>query len=378
MKPTLRARPGFSLGLAMFALVLLGALAAGILFATSQQYKLGANTLTQSRALSAAEFGQYSAYSGWDRAWNMLPTGSTVTRNYASGDGSMSTVRVTKLNQNVFYLDAVGTAGSGGDWDARRRTGLLVRLFVPSFTAPGALTTRGLVRIGGSTTLIGRDTSFAGWDCPAAGGAVAGAAVPSLSNLTLGGTCSGFTCLQGSPLVAITPIAADTNTYFDYGDTDWNEMVAAADKQVVGTLTGVNPVLNGTTCDYARTTNWGDSRRLSPRGACESYFPVVYAPGDLTINGTQGQGILLVNGNLNIQGGFEFYGQVIVRGAMKLTGTGNKLNGSVMAASIIDSTAITTASGNSTIRYSRCAINAAARSSATPTPVLQRAWSERF
>ena len=88
--------------------------------------------------------------------------------------------------------------------------------------------------------------------------------------------------------------------------------------------------------------------------------------------------MLLVNGNLSIQGGFVFFGQVIVRGTVKLTGTGNHIYGGVMAANVVDSTDASKLSGNSSIHYSRCAVTSAFVSTALGTRAPQRSWVELF
>src|SRR2546426_8767189 len=46
-------------------------------------------------------------------------------------------------------------------------------------------------------------------------------------------------------------------------------------------------------------------------------FPIVHLTGTSTINGVQGQGILLVDGDLNIQGGFQWFGVTIIKGSLK-------------------------------------------------------------
>ena len=98
----------------------------------------------------------------------------------------------------------------------------------------------------------------------------------------------------------------------------------------------------------------------------------------MSINGDLGQGVLLVNGNLNIQGGFVFYGQIIARGTVKLTGTGNHVYGGVMAANVIDSTSSSQLSGNSSIHYSKCALTSVFINSSTATRAPQRSWIELF
>ena len=374
-----RNRKGMALGLVLIAITVISVLIVGAYYANVQEYRLGANGLTQNRAMTAAEYGHGFVYQNWNRAWNSYKAGTTFVRGYVPGDGSLDSVRITKLNNLSYLVVSEGKSGIGPHGGARRRAGLLVRLSVPQVNILGAITTKGTVKIGGSTSINGRDTSFAGWNCPPAGAAVAGAAVPSFTNLSYGGTCAGGSCIQGSPVVSITAAAADSNTYFSYGGIKWADLVAMADKTVSGTLTGVGPSLVAGACKTSDNKNWGDpARNVLLPGACENYFPVIYAPGDVSINGNVGQGILLVNGNLSIQGGFNFYGPVISRGTVKLTGTGNHINGSVLAANVVDSTSTSLLSGNSAIQFSRCANNVALQRTALPAKAPQRSWSELF
>lgn len=379
-----RSRSGFALALSLLAIVVIGAMVAGGYLAGVQYYRMGRNSLVEQRALAAAELGLDSAYATWNKSWNTQPAGTVSTLVYSSGDGAwVDTVRVTKLNQLSSLIVSEGRGGGyGTQISARRRVGMIVRLNMPKVNQIGALTTRGTVTIGGSTAIQGTDTTLSGWNCPPAGSSIAGVAVPSFSNLTFGGNCTGGTCISGSPLVSVTPTAADTNTYFSYGNLKWADLVAMADKSVSGTLTHVRPATNSSggvsTCNTSSSTNWGDPGRASPAGLCESYLPVVYSAGNLAINGDMGQGVLLVNGNLNIQGGFVYYGQVIVRGTLKLTGTGNHIYGGVMAAAVVDSTSSSQLSGNSSIHYSRCAITSVFTTSATGIRAPQRNWIELF
>lgn len=373
-----RERKGMALGLVLMAIAVISVMIVGAYYANMQEYRLGTNNLTQARAMTAAEYGHGAVYQGWSRSWNSFRAGTTFVMPYGPGDGSIDTVRITKLNALSYLIASEGRSGNGPHGGARRRAGLVVRLAVPQVTMLGAITTKGNVKIGGSTSLSGVDTTLAGWNCPPVGAPVAGAVVPALSNLSAGGSCAGYTCIKGTPLVSISAAAADTNTYFSYGGMKWADLVAMADKSVSGTMTGVGPSISGGSCRTSDNKNWGDPARAATAGVCESYFPVVYAPGDVSINGNVGQGILLVNGNLSIQGGFSFYGPVIVRGTVKLTGTGNHITGSVLAASVIDSTSTSVLSGNSSIQFSRCANTVALQRTALPVKAPQRSWSELF
>jgi Tfp pilus assembly protein PilV len=373
-------RDGMALFFALGAIVVIGALVTGALLLSTQEYRTGRNTLTQTRALASSEFGLGQAYSAWDKSWNSLDAGTTVARDFAPGDGSANTVRITKLDAYTYLAVSAATSGADMQQGAGRRTSTLVRLNIPDLSVKGAITSAGKVAIGGSTYLSGLDTLPAGWDCTESKKDVAGAAVSSWTKLTAGGKCKDLVCLKGAPLVSIDTTVADTNTYFKYGDLTWPQLVNMADKTVSGTVTGVAPTWTDasmTTCKIADVKNWGDPLR-SPYNVCQDYFPIVYAPTDLNINGDRGQGMLLVGGNLNIQGNFTFYGTVITRGTIKLTGTGNKIVGAVMAAAVLDSTSTSTALGASTIQYSSCTVSSVLKNTASPVLARGRGWAELF
>ena len=96
----------------------------------------------------------------------------------------------------------------------------------------------------------------------------------------------------------------------------------------------------------------------------------------LTINGVQGQGVLLVNGNLNVQGGFEFYGPVLVKGTLSTQGTGGHFQGGVIAANVnLDQNTVL---GNAVINYSSCALAKALQNSAPAAPLRSRSWANLY
>jgi hypothetical protein len=253
-------------------------------------------------------------------------------------------------------------------------------LNVPQMTVPGALTTRGPTTIGGSSLISGNDTDPSGWtDCPPPGSAKPGIVNPDADQLeTNGNGCNNFACVSGNPPVDEDPIAADTNTYFKYGDIDWSDLTATAKRVGPGSIQSIEPSYRADgSCDTANPKNWGDpGRNAASPGTCERYFPVIYAPGDLTINSGTAQGVLLVEGNLDVQGGFKFFGPVIVRGRLKTSGTGGHFTGGVMAADVqLDGNTVT---GNAVITFSGCAIAKALRGSALPVVASGRAWVELY
>ena len=145
-------------------------------------------------------------------------------------------------------------------------------------------------------------------------------------------------------------------------------------------MNGIQPSTVNGDCNTFDNANWGDPNRATPAGPCESYFPIVYFQGDISttahISGGTGQGILLVDGNLVVDGGFVWYGPVIVRGSLTTQGTGGHFNGGVMAydANLNDNTVL----GNATINYSGCANAAATSANALIRRMKVRSWAEMF
>ena len=362
-------RGGFALPVAVFAIVIIGALVAGAFFASTQEFRIGTNTIQQTRALGAAEFGLNQTQATWNNKWNTtMQRGQVQTLTPATADGALATVRVTRLNDQAFLIASEGSSGQ-----ARRRTAKLLVLNIPQLNMLAALTARGATKIGGSSFIDGNDHTYPGWDCPATGPALAGIAASDTSQITTAG-CNNYRCVAGSPKVVQTPAAADTSTYFNFGSLDWNQLRAMASKYASGGKTALPSVVNGV-CDENHPDNWGEPYKANG-GPCVDYYPIIYAGGQLTMNGGRGQGILLVEGDLHVQGGFEFFGPVIVRGMLKTSGTGGHFNGGVLAANVdLDQNVVI---GNAVIEFSRCTLLKALNGSASPTTAIERAWYEVY
>jgi hypothetical protein len=381
MRSRLRSRPGFALAIALAAIVIIGAIITGMFFASTQDYRISRNSAMQARALTAAEYGLNNVTTSgqWNPVWNTDTNGLIATQSFPPGDGAFDTVRVTKLNSGMFMLTSTGRVGPASGAQARHRVGALVTLLIPQLNMLGALTTRGSAKIGGSSYLDGNDTTYTGWNCPPPGAGVAGLSMPDTTKITTSG-CSGLSCVAGSPKVSQDSMAAKDSTYFNFGPgLGWSDLVGMANKTVAGstTLNGIGPTAPGGACDTGNSNNWGDPLHTDPLVAsCQGYFPIVYAQGDLHLSGGDGQGILLVEGDLTVTGGVEFYGPVIVKGSLKTTGTGGHFNGGVMAANV--DLEQSTLLGNAVIHYSSCAINKALAGVATPIFANSRSWTELY
>jgi len=373
---------GFALTVALVAIVIIGALIVGVFFAATQEFRIGRNTVLQARALTAAEYGLNGIVSTgqWNKAWNTTTTVGKLdtTRAYSPGDGSVDTVRVTYLGNGEFAITSEGRVGTIVGAQARKRLGAMVALNIPNVNILGALTTRGSTKIGGSSFIDGVDDSVSGWNCPSPAASKPGIAIADTTQITTSG-CNN--CITGSPAISQTPLANNDSTYTQFGGVSFNDLAASADPShsypTGGTFNGMVPSYTGTSCNTGDPNNWGDPIRSVPATAyCSSYYPIIYSNGNLNVTGGVGQGMLLVNGDLSVAGGFQFFGIVIVTGHLKTTGTGGHFTGGVLAQNV--DLEQNTVLGNAVITYSSCSSTYAMKSVASPILSTGRSWVDLY
>jgi hypothetical protein len=289
-----------------------------------------------------------------------------VTTDTAPGGGWYR--RTIRRMSTMIYV--VRSEGFNRDSTSRQRVGALLRLRPLAFNIQAALTTQGQVRLGGSSQITGADQVPTGWTgCPATAPTEAGIRMPDPNLITTSG-CSNLNCVTGDPPVEKdTTITAGSLTMV--GDIPFDSLKTFATKIVYPSGTPkIQPSLVLTQCNMADQYNWGSP--TLPLGPCGSYFPIIWVDSDISVNGDEGQGVLIVNGNLDVQGGFTFFGPVIVRGVLNTQGTGGHFNGGVIAANVnLDQNVVL---GDAVINYSTCALIRALTASATAFQMRERSW----
>ena len=383
-------RRGFALLVALAALVIIGGLIVGAFFASTQEFRIGRNTVLQSRAMTAAEYGLNSALRSdvWNTKWNFDPTPGTVLKDssFATADGSSATLRVTYLDNDNYLVVSEGFSGTTLGAQGRKRLGGLMRLRKPDFNFLGAVTTRGDIKVTGSVQIHGEDTTPDNWDsdeCPPQ------AAMPGLAvgpSTTPNVNCK--ECISGNPEIDYPAAADNPDTYNIFGDVNYDQLASMADIHIPGgtTLNSMEPEW-GTDedgNDYCLTgwkypDNWGDPEHADSKTSCQGYFPIIHVTGDLHLSGGVGQGILLVDGDLTASGGVNFTGPVIVKGVLSVTGNGSgaRFLGGVMAENVLLEDP-NNMSGNAVVSYSSCAISKAIGGSATAMFDRTRGWIEMY
>lgn len=121
--------------------------------------------------------------------------------------------------------------------------------------------------------------------------------------------------------------------------------------------------------------NWGDPG-AAPGAPCGDRFVAARAPGDLTLQGGRGQGVLAVGGDLTLADGARFHGLALVGGALRV-GAGSSFHGVARARGGLE------ADGDATVAGSACAVfraldAATALSTLVPLPGWRRMgpWTE--
>lgn len=382
--PRLSDERGIALVMAVFAIVVIGALVAGTFFAGRLEQRTGLNSMSGAQSFEAAEAGLTDVFDNWDPSiYNNMAAGDTMTlASVSMGGSTWYRNRVTRMNENLFQIISAGAkTDAGGNIMAQRVVGTFARLVLPLIDMTAAITVDGTMTIGGSTEVSGIDRNPSGWggNCPAVTDTLAGVRSSSTSINANGANCSGLNCVEGNPQFLGGDPTVDSTLFNDFGGLSFSDLVAMADITVHGTLTGLGPSLTATVpprCDRSIDTNWGEPYGGTIYAPCFNYFPIIYAPNNLNISGGRGQGILLVEGDLELTGGMEFYGPVIVQGRVRSTGTGGHIFGGLLAAQVdLDPS---TLAGNSLAQYSSCALTRALRASALAQPLGERAWMQVY
>lgn len=266
------------------------------------------------RLSAAADSALYAALADWKPGDRLRqPVGTTLMLTTTTSPLLRTRVFVTRTTRRLFGIVAEATQLLDG---SARRVSLFVRLPLPSTTPRGALVSAVDVTIGSEARIV---VDSACGDTVTAGVMLAPTAALTIDSTVIGGV----------PSVARDAVAADSATYVRFGDVWWSDLAAAADVRLAdGAHITPMPVTSAGSCARAQS-NWGDPS--TPTSPCGARLPIVYAAGDLTIDGGLGQGALLVDGHLIIAGPFTFSGQIVARGGIEMSADNIAITGSVKA-----------------------------------------------
>lgn len=391
--PRLHDERGMALAVAIFALVVIGALVAGVFFAGQLEQQIGGSSRFAAEAAQAAEEGTSAALTDWDSySLNNTAVGATTPiGTFKVNDRLRYTTTVRRLNTELFLVRTLGErTGGGGAVLSQRSVGNLVRLLYANANARAAVTvTKPITFNGNAFSIDGNDSIPKGWDKDSLGNAdpscTKGPNQAGIRSATTTGANNGdLTKIDGNPEVIANDATVNNDFFNVFGDVTFDELKKSADivisastpQQPAPTLLAAAPFR----CNVSDDNNWGEPRRTAGYiKACSTYFPVIYASGSQLklSSGSRGQGLLLIEGDLEIVGGFEFSGLIVAKGGIKIAGTGNKVVGALLAQNVaIDDKNVV--SGNTSLQYSSCAITKAVQGSANASPLANRSWVQLY
>ncbi len=380
-------RDGFALPVAVFALVIIGVLVTGGFYMARQETRIGVASQNALDAFYLAERGIYNTLATWNNAAMSAPGAWNTTTVTGSGTSGTWSVTVMPMTSKLYFLQATGTVTKGGAlWaGASRQVGLIARINSASLDPPAALTTIGALKFGGSSIIDGNDTDPGQWPglCGSPNTNKPGIMIKDTTLLNFVGN---RTNIQRTQLFGTSDFQQDASmtsaSLTTFGDMTWTDLTLMADKHF--TTAPGNPAPSPTvgattgTCDTSVMSNWGYP--LANTHPCFNYFPIIWLDNPTTLwnfTGGEGQGILLIEGDIKVTGQFQFYGPIYIKGHLETAGGGGTqhFHGGIVAANAdLEQNSVL---GTADIIYSSCAIERAILNNSGLTaakPLAQRSW----
>ncbi len=326
---TERRERGFALPLAVFALAVLGGMVVASFIVALWDAQTGLGTLRFVQAEASRDAALQDVIDGLDTGRLLgLAVDSTWVRPVTGVPGFSGAAFVRRANSHTYSIMVREVAGGG--------VGRVIRIRPRPSVLLRPLSSPGVVRVAGGAVL--RD---------------------------------------GTPAGQFEDCADSTNSVVspDFVATFYENraaFAARADKTIPPSSGPVapGPSSAGGECLRALPTNWGDPTSLA--NDCGTYLPIIHTTGDLTVLGGTGQGVLVIDGDLTVSGGFAFEGLILVGGGLTIAGAGVRITGAVQ---VDDERAKgSEVVGPSSLNFSSCALSRALLSLGQTEPLWQRGW----
>lgn len=394
-----RDRRGVTLLLSLYALIVLGATITAAFMVVRFDRSASSSSTIAADAQQAAESGLADVYATWDptvqgalTVWT--PSTPTV---WSGGTRTLQASKlyyiptVKKINSQLYLVEVTGWRGTSSNRLAQLNVSEWFRTVKPTIGVNAAVTVNDPIKFNGNAFEVnGYNALPPEWgagECTALdpGNSDDVVGVRSASGTGVGNQDNdnvfGFPTRDAPNDASVT-----SATFTNFVDYTFTTLGAQPGVHVLPNTTpynGAAPVLDaGTgTCDRTVLLNFGEPYRASATvPQCQSYFPVVHGTGAQTkfAAGGRGQGVLLIDGDLELVGGFEWTGLIIVRNQIKVTGNGNKVYGAILAAGADVATTNGSVGGNVDIHYSACAITKAINGASLARPLTQHGWAQGY
>ncbi len=256
----------------------------------------------------------------------------------SNGDGTNE--QNTTTGQNIYLVTSTASSASAG------KTLEAVMTRIPPITVNAALHVEATTEIKGSSSVNGNDA------CGSSNVAGVATTLPvSPDPVDVGGA----SVVNGSPSETYNATPMDVPAMIN----DW--------------MNSANYSYNYTSYKVDTGMHWGTPSGSSPYCTVNNVVYYNMNGTDLKLaGGTTGCGILLVNGNLELNGDFNWYGIIIVSGSVTMTGTGSThtIRGAVIAGGSAEADLV---GGNTDILYCSTAIS----DQTTNRSLRMLSWTEK-
>jgi hypothetical protein len=364
---------GAVLALVVVILFVLGGLAGTAFILGFAEQRVGRKFVRYQQASAAADAGAYAPLVAWDaRTYNRLAVGDSATFAGETGDGTgFYAGAVTRLGSRLFLVSAEGWSA---DAEVRQRAGAILQLRPLSLTIKAALETRTPLHLEPTVRITGIDARPYGWSCPAPADTLPGVRIPTPDPGSVPWSgCEPAACVEGAPpFESSTPGLGPGAFVLD--ESLLGDLRAVAAHVLSGGTVQPQPVVENGSCVTAAASNWGHP--FDPGGPCGDHFSAIYSIGDLTVAGGQGQGVLVVEGDLTVSADFQFFGVVVVVGSFSSLGSGGLIVGAVIAGN--DAFETQTLGGATRIQYSSCAVGKSLAGIGRGLLLRERSWLDRY
>lgn len=361
---------GATLLLALVVLVIASAAVLMAFTAAFFEWRAGGATGRVQQALATADAGLASVEGGWSPFFDSLPRGQPVQLpSLVLGPSDSAGLTLLPLTRSLYRVSSQGwrITPQGG---ASAVLAAFLRLDPPMPQAAAAISAVDTALMAAGT-FRGDDSIPPGWAvrCPPPASAMPGLRVGTGTSWS--GSCPGC---SGSPAALIdSTLSAALLTRF--GPDDYASLALRAAHTLAGTIPGPQPAVGGSpaACLTADSLNWGEPLAGGPGSACRGFYPIIHVPGDLRLVGGRGQGILLVDGDLDLAGGAMFAGIVVVRGRLTASGSGGTVLGSVLASRVVLAGA-----GSLLVQFSSCALGRVLEAAGRPMRLGGWSWTQVY
>ncbi|HEY0970227.1 MAG TPA: hypothetical protein VGE02_04525 [Gemmatimonadales bacterium] len=285
-------------------------------------------------------------------------------------DSAEVRLRVVRLGAELFQLDAraavpLGAGDASGRSVAHRAQALLLDVR-PALLPLRAVVVSGGDVAGGGLSVSARDSMPPGWDCaPPDGVAVPAVVAPHGAVIDVVLSPPDSVARDDAAGAAGSYVLAPPDTLAPRSTRPLVVASPAAGAHVRPAIDAAGECVVGAAAPH----NWGDPARPSP---CAAHLPVVRVAGDLVAPAGRSQGVLIVDGDLELAGGYEHWGVVVVHGRLRAAGGGNRIFGALLARRGIAASD----PGALAVRHSSCAVRAARGAAGIVMPVTGAAWRE--